>query len=1129
MALKQSSHLARATLIATAMASFVVSPNTALAYRFDAEICAPLTKHIPRGPNVMMYVDTSASMLEPATENPISNDENPSTTGTYDQGLEVISANDPNNPQNRPGLSLSLQVSVPPYAWVANHTRDTVSKFHTENFTEDGRYWVGDNPSRTVVDADGNLWVGTRSSTELTKILWDRDNCPDRNNNGTIDSSYRSGNNVIQVNSSGNVFADECVLYHARPTNNYSNIRGLAPDANGQVWVGYSSGNGAVQSIDTSTFALSPTYDSSGQMRVFHRAGTSSGQMNDLGMQNAVGCPAYGLVVDSKSQLYMSNTCRNRLPMFDITTKTWKEIYFTPDMSSGYGITTDSNDRIWLGGWPGATGVRMFDPNTRRVYYYPNDTYGRVTGVAVEPGTGDVWASFYSTGWTGRLAVNESNLNQNNWTMIPTTKTSYNGGNISGVGNDLRGVGFDSYGNAWTMGIGSDRIWKLDPNTNRRASDLPYGKSLGNGTHYTYSDFLGTQAASFTAPSGRWTKIYDLDGARIDAVVLEAHTPAGTSVGVRFRALADDGSPTTGWFPTETNGVANFYPYTSGSNQTNFPIPQSNDNPFVAQKFEVDVRLSTGDKGIRPILYSVGFRGSQSDSSWERAQNIATGLSNSSTVPGSCTEDDGSGCDKLQMGLATFDNNVDVATLPGENTNVQIGNEINATAPKGLTGIDDVIEELRTTNSLKATDRDNLAILITDGKANTETEVVNAINGICEARTRTNAPGVTTYVIGLGPNSDDKMTSLFAAAGGTGACTLNGNAFDPCNASNLDQYLSTSGTAPYTQVGVTPNTIDCAGAYDYNGVTALKLRLLQQSDEQSCLFELDVPDDPDMYNQPNYPQIGGLPDPEATQVIMNHINWRILQLPYCDPAQGDMDCGLEAEMLSKGSIAAATATQFKDEGWHWANAERSIATLTPQLCQEIVRRNVKNVTTQVSCQCQRTGEECDTGQVGRCGPGYFECNYDTQQDECKSEQLAMPEVCNGIDDDCDGVIDDLSNEDPRDWKNLTQANPEFIGLTCEFTDACRCDGDPRAVIDTDDVDVFIEQSWENKCTCIEGLEPSTSAPSSDSSDSSGGGEVPAAGCSSGAGASAALGGTAGPPLFALLGLLLVRVRRRRED
>lgn len=1117
------------------MASFVVSPNVAFAYRFDANLCAPLSKHIPRGPNVMMYVDTSASMLEPATENPIAADENPTSTGSYDQGLEVISANDPNNPQNRPGLSLSLQVSVPPYAWVANHTLDTVSKFHTENFTEDGRYYVGDNPSRTVVDADGNLWVGTRSSTELTKILWDRDNCPDRNGNGTIDSSYRSGTSVVQVNNGSNVFADECVIYHARPTNNYINIRGLAPDANGKVWIGYTAGRdsngnwngayGAVQSIDTATFALSPTYEANAPMRVWYREGTSGGSMSDEGITNgALGCGAYGLVIDSKSQLYMSNLCRERLPMFDLATNTWKEIYFTPNVSSGYGITTDSKDRIWLGGWPGATGIRMFDPNTRSVYYYPNSTYGKVTGVAVEPGTGDVWASYYATGWTGRLAVNENNLFQNNWTMIPTTKQS-NGNNISGVGNDLRGVGFDTYGNVWTMGIGSDRIWKLDPNTNARATDLPYGARVGGGTHYTYSDFLGTQAASFTAPSGRWTKIYDLGGARLDAVVLEAHTPAGTSVGVRFRALAQDGTPTTGWYPTETNGVANFYPYTSGSNVTNFPIPQSNDNPFVAEKFEVDVRLTTGDKGVRPILYSVGFRGSQSDSSWERAQTIATGLSNSSTVPGGCTEDDGSGCDKLQVGLATFDNNVNVATEPGENTNVQIGNEINATAPKGLTGIDDVVEELRTTNSLKATDRDNVAIFITDGKANTETEVVNAINGICEARDRSPAP-VKTYVIGLGPNSDDQMTSLFAAAGGSGACTLNNNPFDPCTAGNLDQYLQTSGTSPYTQVGVAPNTIDCAGAYDYTGVTALKLELLAQADAASCLFELEIPDNPDMYNQPSYPQTGALPDPDATQVIMNHINWRILQLPFCDPAQGDMNCGLEAEMLSKGSISAATAAQFKDEGWHWANAERSIATLTPGLCNEIVQRNVKNVTTQVSCQCKRTGEECDTGQVGRCGPGYFQCNYDTQQDECQSEQLAMPEVCNGIDDDCDGVVDDLSNEDPGEWKNMTQNNPEYIGLTCEFTDSCRCDGEPREVINTDNVEDFIQQSWENKCTCAEGLEPTTSAPSTDSSD---GGEVPAAGCSSSAGASAALGGTAGPPMLALLGLLLVRVRRRRED
>lgn len=552
----------------------------------------------------------------------------PTDDGTIDEGVTTIEADDPENPTGRGGITLTRAAFIPPYLWAANHTNNTVTKFNTDTHEQEAIYWVGANPSRTAVDLNGNMWVGGRDDGRLTHVMWNTEECPDRNGNGSVDTSVVDAGGIpILVNSALDPEADECVLYSAVPNPAQPSIRGVAAGPDGRVWFGYTGGG--VQSIDPATFVLGdyfagdtvPRYDPDidGVMQ------PTPGSTYDSG-------GVYGLVVDSRGFLYTSSFNRNTLARFNTLTEEWDAIYVHAGSQCSYGIAVDGNDRIWLGGWPECGGVVMFDPDSMRFYSFivpsaigpsfPGETTPAVvndgvigtggsstfyvTGVGVEPATGDVWCSFYPIGYTGRLRLNEADYYSSSWTLIGTTRDAANA-YLIGVTADLRGVGFDRNGYAWTLGLGSDRVWKIDPATNDREATLPLGQSIGVGSHYTYSDFTGSTALSFTAPRGFWTYNFDFEfeDAQVDAVYWEAYVPSGTSAGVRIRALDGTGAPISDWLPVEEGpGVPGYFDYPSGEAFHRVMLADHG-GPLVGRGFDIEVRLTTTDRDIRPIVHDV--------------------------------------------------------------------------------------------------------------------------------------------------------------------------------------------------------------------------------------------------------------------------------------------------------------------------------------------------------------------------------------------------------------------------------------------------------------------------------------------------------------------------------------------
>lgn len=455
---------------------------------------------------------------------------------------------------------------------------------------------VGNRPSRTAVDFNGDMWVANRAhgrQPSVTKIASHPDRCIDRNGNGTIDtSSDVNGDGIITTDCNEDNLPDdaatacnpglaheffglddECILF----TVNIGTVGSLARP----LALGPPKEPDEFSNISFTADAWAGTWEDG----TFYRIHGETGEIVEtvkLGPIDGVDSHPYGAAIDQYGILWAPNFSSKELFYFDTKDPT-KQGRVQADVGGGgfYGIAIDgyvvpgetmARQQVWLGEWSGSGAYRYRPVRDQGFDGLKNGTWaraqfedpgalkqGRGIGVDNRTPTSFAWVAL-DGGAIGRIPVD---IPDQVTTLVAANSvfpTGQNGTLGAGVASNLDVWGVnqaassavhfsvDAAGNV----TGPPDIVPLDDKPNAGSNFCPLGgcKPLP----YTYSDFTGFGLVNFTAPKGfySWTQKGCGDGAKTKwyAVQFDALTPPGTSLTVAARSAATveglAGAPFTG-------------------------------------------------------------------------------------------------------------------------------------------------------------------------------------------------------------------------------------------------------------------------------------------------------------------------------------------------------------------------------------------------------------------------------------------------------------------------------------------------------------------------------------------------------------------------------------------------------
>lgn len=405
--------------------------------------------------------------------------------------------------------------------WIANSQGNVVSKVDTTTFVELGRYATGaGDPSRTSVDALGNVYVANRGGSSVTKILAAGDKCPDTNGDGKITTS--TGPNDVLPYGQDDCRIWETPLGHAiravAAQDIYTQIPSGDPDLpptiqeEHYVWAGTLDGivwklDGATGQVLATTKAPCPAYgfalDGKGQL--WMTSGQCLGRIDTAKCKDAASCDALALC---------NTSCDAGGNCADTCDSEGKQAISLPE--STYGITVDFKQRVWLGG---GSGLKRYNPHVAAAQRYAASQNGFSHGVAADA-NGFIWGARHPQ--VVRL----------------------NGDTMESVILDLpssKGMAVDKDGKIWAISYQQSFATVIKPGLDINDNTIINNAVTGFVGPYTYSDMTGLQAALAKNDPGHYLETFagcEQGDTRWVGLSWEADVPKNTAVMFRVRTSA---------------------------------------------------------------------------------------------------------------------------------------------------------------------------------------------------------------------------------------------------------------------------------------------------------------------------------------------------------------------------------------------------------------------------------------------------------------------------------------------------------------------------------------------------------------------------------------------------------------